>query len=464
VLFRSVWSFNQTAPVTADCSEPVIAPDHAFLAQAEQKVTVGVTDNVGVTKIKLTLDGYDITKRGKLVGQRIELLPAVAWKPGLHRLQVEAWDASGNHGERLIYLTHAKKLVQQQWLPQGGVAFDGKPKFVLGMYGVRIEDMPEIAKAGYDYVHCYNWDGAGDNASALEYLAECKKNGLQAFIGFNRAALQANDFDFVATRVGALMNHPALLAWYLFDEPDLPHQYVSPDQLRGLYNLIHTLDPSRPVIVTVAQTHMMPDYHGSYDVYWSMDYGTPAANVKNFEGHRAALKPGVPIMSIVHCYDGKQRGGEADPAKFWPDPATMHAAAFMAIAHESSGLCWWWWGQGSTIFLTVANVPPAWEALQKTVAQINALKPVLAAQAPVRMWVEKPGEDQEVHCWEKKLADRTVLITVNRDPKPCQAKINSPLLRAGKVKVLFEDRTVTAAQGSLTDDFVALGVHVYEIK
>jgi len=254
------------------------------------------------------------------------------------------------------------------------------------------------------------------------------------------------------------------LAWYLFDEPDLPHQYVSPDQLRGLYQLIHRLDPSRPVIVTVAQTHMMPDYHDSYDVYWSMDYSTPAANVRNFEMHRSKLEPGVPIMSIVHCYDGKQRGEEADPAKFWPDPATMHAAAFMAIAHESSGLCWWWWGQGGTIFLTVANVPAAWEALQRTVAQINALKPVLAAQAPVRMWIEQPGENQEVHCWEKKLADKTVIIAVNRDSKPCQAKITSPLLKAGKVKVLFEDRTLTVEAGSLTDSFAALGVHVYEIR
>jgi len=466
----AVWSFKQTAPVTADCTDPVIAPDHAFLPKSDQKVTVGVTDNVGVTKIKLTLDGYDITKRAKLVGKQIELLPAVPWKAGLHRLQVEAWDAAGNHGERVIYLTHAKGLVEKKWLPQGGIAFDGKPKFMLGMYGVRIEDMPEVAKGGYDFCHAYNWDGAGDNASALEYLDECKKNGLQAFIGFNRGALQANDFNFVAERIGALMQHPALLAWYLFDEPDLPHQYVSPDQLRGLYNLIHTLDPSRPVIVTVAQRHMMPDYRDSYDVYWSMDYSTPAANVRNFEYHRSKLQPGVPIMSIVHCYDGKQRGAEADPAKFWPDPATMHAAAFMAIAHESSGLCWWWWGQGGTNFLTVANVPAAWEGLKRTVAQINALKPVLAAQAPagrgasVRMWIEQPAEDQEVHCWEKKLADRTVIIAVNRDPKACQAKIASPLLKAGAVKVLFEDRTITAEAGSLADGFEALGVHVYEIR
>lgn len=460
----AVWQFQQTAPETADCTEPVIAPDHAFVSQPNQRVTIGVSDNVGVTKFALTLDGKDVTKQGRLTRHQIIFEPAQPWARGLHRLRVEAWDAAGNRAERVIYLTHATGLVEKKWLPQGGIAFNGRPRFLLGMYGVRIEDMEEIARGGFDFVHNYTWDGPGTNETALEYLDACQKQGLQAFIGFYRAALQANDLDFVAERIGALIHHPALLAWYLFDEPDLPHQFVPPSQLRNLYQFIKKLDPTRPVIVTVAQHNMMPEYHDSYDVYWSMDYSTPASNVKNFEYHRSQLKPGVPLMSILHCFDGKQRGQDADPNKFWPDAATMHAAAFMAIAHNSSGLCWWWWGQGSNIYLTVAHVPWAWEALKKTVAQIRALRPVLESQAPSRMWIEIPAEGQEVHCWEKKLPDRAVIIAVNRDPQPCRATIKSPLLKAGPVHVLFESRTITAQAGSLSDDFASLGVHVYEIR
>lgn len=462
----AVWSFTQTAAVTADCTEPQIMPDHAFMSKSNQKATVRCSDNVGVKRIKVALDGKDMGAQAKLAAGRIEVTPVGGWKPGLHRLQVEAWDAAGNHAERMIYLTHAPGLPVKKWLPQGGVSIGGKPRFVLGMYGVRLEDMPQMQQAGYDYVHNYTWDGAGTNETALEYLDACRQHKLQAFIGFSRAALQSNDLDFVAERVGKLMGHPALLAWYLFDEPDLPHQYVSPDQLRGQYQLIHALDPTHPVIVTVAQRNMMPDYHDSYDVYWSMDYATPAANVENYEWHRKALRPGVPIMSIVHCYDGKQRAdGESkpDPAKFQPDGRMMRANAFMMIAHNSSGLGWWWWGQGSNTFLTVAHVPEAWAALKQTVADIRVLEPVLTSPAPVRMWIEQPAEGQEVHCWEKKLADRTVIITVNRDPQPCRAKIVSPCLKGGNVKVLFEDRTVAAEQGSLTDEFKPLEVHVYEV-
>jgi hypothetical protein len=302
---------------------------------------------------------------------------------------------------------------------------------------------------------------------------------LQAFIGFDRQKLQAEDEGSVAERVGALGRHPALLAWYLFDEPDLPHQYVPPDQLRRLYQLIRTLDPMHPVIVTVAQGNMMPLYHGSYDVYWSMDYSTPGSNAANFETHRKALRPEVPIMSIVHSYDGHQpgpnRGGV--PEKFEPGPVMLRACAFMAVAHNSSGLCWWWWGQGGDTYMTVAHVPQAWDALKETIRQIRALRPVLEAPQPVRMWIEKPAEGTEVHLWEKtlpaspgrrdgaKAPDRTVIIAVNRDKRPCEVSFTSPAFTGqAQASVLFENREVALAAGQLRDRFEPWAVHVYEVK
>ncbi|MHB8995607.1 MAG: hypothetical protein ACYC63_10185 [Armatimonadota bacterium] len=460
-----VWNFDQTAPLTADCSAPKISPDHANLTAARQPVTVRYSDNVAVTRVNVALDGKPVQSQMTATG--VKVTPPADWIPGLHKLQVTAADAAGNQSSRMIFLNYAPGVTKKQWLANGGIAIGGKPQFLLGMYGVRTEDLPEMAKAGYDFVHNYTWDGPGTNQSAIEYLDACHKLGLQAFIGFDRSKLLGWDEEFVAERVGSLSRHPALLAWYLFDEPDLPHQYVPPNQLRALYNLIHTLDPMHPVIVTVAQTSMMPLYNGSYDVYWSMDYQTPAANVKNFEGHRAALQPGTPIMSIVHSYDNKQQGPTkgGDPEKFQPGPQQLRACAFMAIAHNSSGLAWWWWGQGSDIFMTVAHAPKAWAALKETISQIRSLRPALEAQVEPRMWVEKPAEGQEVHFWQKTLPGRTVIIAVNREKTPCDLTFSSPAF-AGKKQatVLFENRSAPLKAGKLTDKFEGWDVHVYEVK
>ena len=459
------WNFTQTVPVTADCAPPAIGRDHAYLSTPRQPITVHFSDNVGVTKVGLKLDDRPIT--GQVSAHSVKFTPTADWKPGLHKLTVTAWDAAGNSATRTLFLNYAPGLTKKQWLVNGGIAIGGKPQFLLGMYGIRTEDIPEMAKSGYDFVHNYTWDGPGTNESALAYLDECQKYGVQAFIGFDRSKLQAWDEDFVAERVGALSRHPALLAWYLFDEPDLQHQYVPPDQLRGLYQLIHTLDPSRPVIVTVAQGNMMPLYHDSYDVYWSMDYSTPAANVVNYESHHSALRPDVPIMSIVHSYDNKQQGPAkgGDPEKFQPGPQQLRACAFMAIAHGSSGLAWWWWGQGSDAFMTVAHAPKAWTALKETVRQIRELRPVLEAQVPARMWIEKPAEGQEIHLWEKTTGGRTVIIAVNRDKQPAEVSFNAPAF-AGKqqANVLFESRTVSLTGGNLSDQFDGWAVHIYEVK
>ncbi len=464
----AVWQFEQTAPLTQDCTEPVVQPNHAYLAGARQSATVQFSDNVGVKEVTLLLDGKDVTRQAKVGAKSATVTPAKGWAPGLHRLDVTVKDAAGNSAMRRLFLNHMPGAVRKEWLFNGGIAIGGKPQFLLGMYGVRTEDIPEMAAAGYDFVHNYTWDGPGTNESALQYLDDVRKRKMQAFIGFDRARLKAWDEEFVAERVGALCRHPGLLAWYLFDEPDLSHQFVPPDQLRALYRLIRALDPLHPVIVTVAQQHMVKEYNGSYDVYWSMDYATPGANARNFDKHREIIGPAVPMMSIVHCYDGKQapasKGGNPDPEKFQPGPAMLRANAFMAIAHGSSGLGWWWWGQGSDIFLTVARVPAAWAALKETVRQIRALRPVLEAQSPARLWMEKPAEGIEVHLWERKVAGRAVIIAVNRDDKACDLNLKSPLLPArGRAKVLFEERTVPVEAGRLSDRFEPLAVHVYEV-
>lgn len=459
----AVWEFQQTAPQDQDCTEPVIEATHAFLAEPRQAISVRYSDNVGVKNVRLVLDGRDITRRAKVGPTSAQFVPDRDWAPGLHKLDVEVADARGNQASRRLFFNRMPGVVKKEWLKSGGIAIDGKPHFLLGMYGVRREDMPEMAAAGYDFVHNYAWDGTGSNESALEYLDEAQKHGLQAFIGFNRARLQAWDEEFVAERVGALGRHPALLAWYLFDEPDLGHQYVPPDQLRALYQLIKALDPLHPVIVTVAQTHLVPAYHHSYDVYWSMDYGNTAHVASNYDRHSELIGPDTPQMSIVHCYDQKQKANLV-PEKFQPGPAMLRANAFMAIAHGSSSLAWWWWGQGGSSFFTVAHVPEAWAALKETVRQIRHLRPVLEAQVPARRWVEKPAEGVEIHLWERKLPDRSVIIAVNRDEKACELTLASPLLaNATQAKVLFEERAVPVREGRLTDRFEPLGVHVYEV-
>jgi len=463
------WRFIQTAEAERDCTPPVIGAAHRFLRTARESVQVPVRDNVGIATHRIVLDGNPVETI--LRGGHIITTPETEWSDGLHRLRISVADATGNRDERTIYLTHLQNVDARTWLLERGTILGDAPDFPLGMYGIRIQDMPEIAAAGFTLVHSYTWDGAGDVRSAVEYLDAARSHGLSVFMGLCRKELIAGNDDFVAERVGSLMGHPALYAWYLYDEPDLPHQYVRPEELARLCRLIKRLDPFHPVILTCAGNSAVPKYRDTGDVYWTQVYGNTRFVASRISTNRDDLRPGTAQAAICHCYDraqsgaGKGDGAPFDPAAFQPDPRTLRANAFMALAKRSSGLLWWWWGGGAgPRFRTIKYAPEAWRGLKHTVADIRALRPLLTAEGKVATATLEAAEGIEVHVWEKQVGDRVIVIAVNRDEAPCEVRI--PLqfaLKNTQGRERFVDRTVEAIDGTLTASFEPLDVHVYEL-
>jgi len=470
----TVWRFEQTASLDEDTTEPKIARSHDWLATPRAPMRVEYTDNAGVAEVRVTVDGEDVSARVEAGEGQVTYAPQEPWTDGLHVAEVQVEDAAGNLAEETVFFTSGRPEQRIAWEERGGVSVEalgerGEKRFLLGMYGVNEEHMPEMARAGFDYVHSYRWDGAGDSESALAYLEEAQRHGLQAFVGLSRQRLMAYDEQFVAERVAALMRHPGLLAWYLYDEPDLEHQYVSPEWLERYYHLIKALDPFHPVVVTCARDGAVPEYRDALDVHWTQVYGSTAKVANRLDLHRGMLREGTPLAAILHSYDRAQSslrraGDEADPARFQPHGRLMRANAFMAIAHNSSGLTWWWWGYGGgDRYFTVANAPEAWASLQETIARIQELEPVLTAEGEIATRVLEPAEDVEVHVWEKRVGDRVVMIAVNRDEQACEATWTPEWApEDGTVDVRGEDRELALEGGEITDSFEPRGVHVYE--
>ena len=241
----------------------------------------------------------------------------------------------------------------------------------------------------------------------------------------------------MAERV-ALMRHPALLAWYLSDEPDL-----SISMSRRWLDVFPADTGARhhPAVVTCAGRCRAI---GMCDLHWTQVYRGTEYVAARIDRHREMLREGTPLAAILHCYDRAQSellkgGGEPDPAAFEPNGRLMRANAFMAIAHNSSGLLWWWWGYGGGgRFFTVANAPEAWASLQETVADIRELEPVLTGEGEIATRVLEPAEGVDVHVWEKRLGERVVTIAVNRDEEAVEVEApQAP--EGGAATVRWED-------------------------
>jgi hypothetical protein len=288
------------------------------------------------------------------------------------------------------------------------------------------------------------------------------------------------NLEHVARRIGALRDHPALLAWYLFDEPDLHHQYVPPANLRRLYEFIKTLDPYHPVIVTFAVDQTIDQYPQAYDVHWTQAYGATEYVRSRMLRHRGLLPsaaPGgdggesIPIATILHCFDREQSevlkgGGAADDARFALTTDKLKADVAMALALHSSGLAWWWYGDGRRQWLTAADIPSAWAGLMEAVAEVHTLEPLLTDEGQdIEVTLQTDPVDARIVARARRVGNRVlVLIASAEEEKDVPVTVRIPGLPQGAAAtVLFGNRTDRLAAGALQDVVPRNGRQVYEI-
>lgn len=481
------WTFTQTAPQDADTTGPEVVLRPTSLTDPRGVITAQASDTSGidVAGVHLAVDGKPWQVTVKEDGDRLRLTPATDWPRGGSGLTLTVPDRQGNETEVRGWLVCAPAPPKRlRWTETQGL-FDGDRHFLpLGMYQVPPEHMERVKKAGFNLVHTYAFESSQDDEAARQYLDAAQAHGLGVFLGFDRGSstsrgLVQRNWEHVVRRIGALRDHPALTAWYLFDEPDLSHQYVPPESLEEVYQLIKALDPYHPVIVTFAMDNSLARYPQCYDVHWTQVYGGTDYVLERLTRHRKDL-PGGALAAILTCYDRKQsellrRGQPVDDAAFPFTAQKFRADVAMALALRSSGLSWWWYGDGRRQWLTAADVPSAWEALTAAVAEVHQIEPLLTAdgeelEAQVHAAAGDQGPDNEpqLAVRARKVGKRALVIVAQAGEEggaPVDLVITVPALRgATKARVLFENREVDVQEGVIRDSLAPVDRHVYLIE
>ena len=430
-----VRSFTQTALRELDMLAPEVLTKACRITSPEETVTVRVKDSgiilpgVWFRDIKGRYAGSDM--RG--VRSFAFAAPSGGWPHGLTEGEVVAVDSAGNRTAGVFYLLNTPK-------PENGVTVDSsgtylensKRIFPLGTYEVAPKCMAEVRESGLDVVHSYQWEFSQDDKACRKYLDVCHASGLRAFVGFDRGVNSKNgivqgNFSHVARRVGALADHPGLFCWYLFDEPEIPGYFVTPDRLVEFADLVRALDPYHAVVMTTwAST--MNEYRRTWDTHWTQAYGNPASVVKQVDEHRRFLENDSPITLLLSCYDQRQsvarrKGVKPDAAKFNPDGDQMRAAAFLGIVKECNGLWWWVYARDTDEYFTAAQDPKVWAEFSKTVREIRSVRDLVLADGPVETGTVKDG-DACVEWWRKTVNGRRLFVAVNTADHPVSVDID----------------------------------------
>ncbi|MCC7491757.1 MAG: hypothetical protein IT204_05395 [Fimbriimonadaceae bacterium] len=432
----AVWTIQQTAAVTVDTTAPQILLQPTRLTRTDEPLRLAVQDDQSdLAAITATANGQTLEVRGLAAGRAARPTLVFNWPLGLSTLQVTARDVTGNESRVEVPVLCRPVPARPTSIDAAGRYLeDGQAIFPRGIYQVSPAAMPTVKAAGFDVVHVYTWESSQDDTAARVYLDAAQAAGLRVFLGFDRGGSSGNGMvqgnqAHLAARVAALCDHPALFCWYLFDEPEVVHQYIAPRTLNAYAELVRQLDPYHVVVMTTWGPRMAL-YRRSFDTHWTQSYSPPAGVVNTLGEHRRLLGEGTPLTLLVHCYDQAQkaaagRGSSFDPAAFQPDPAWLRAAAFAGITQRINGLWWWWYADGTNDWLTVADVPAAWAALTAVGRDVDSLEPVLAADTPVETGtLEAAGA--KVVWWRRTVGGQTTLIAVNLAEAPATVAVPAP--------------------------------------
>ncbi len=346
---------------------------------------------------------------------------------------------------------------------------DGEPYFPIGLYHGGLADALEtINGTPFDTILPY----APPTKAALD-LAEA--NGvnviypLMAFFHDSASAYkpaeivtEADEVPAILDRVERFGDHPAMLAWYMADEPkSLLHE-----RLKVHYDAVASHDPHHPAYLEHALAELprddqrayvrMLDVSGaaSYPIYDdTSDVGEPTTVVR---GQNAALA-NRPAWHVPQAFSWEHynRVGR------FPTGPEFRSMTWQFICEGTSGLIYYMLSRLQQQEAPDVSVEEAWDIAVTTAEEVHGLIPVLLSidTAPEATL----SSEDWLNTLLKSHAGKGYLLTVNHTRDSQTATFTVPA--ALSVSVRDEDRTVSVGpDGSFSDDYDPMAVHHYEIE
>lgn len=249
---------------------------------------------------------------------------------------------------------------------------DGTPFFPLGMYHVGEADLPAVAALGINTVQ--GW--GGNLARARRFLDTAQANDLKVLLEMGGMVGQKVDREAIEAHVQAFKDHPALLAWYVRDEPSPAQQPL----VREASALFRRLDAAHPTYLVscrpaefAAEAHLADIF--AVDPY-PLPRGAIATVAKWADEACKAARGELPVWLIPQAhdntsYDRKPPERGANP----PTAAQERCMVYQCLIHGAKGIVWYTWDDGPN--MGAKYHPTMQAAIRELCGEIRLLAPWL---------------------------------------------------------------------------------------
>lgn len=317
---------------------------------------------------------------------------------------------------------------------EGIALVDGKPFFPIGVFTYKID--PGVLAELHE-VRC-NTVLHGFNPDQLDLLHE---HGLMAVC------------ETSEPWVKAAANHPALLAWYLTDEPE--NRGVTPAGELKRYTELKAADANHPIGLCHTSFEALTQFKDACDFTMTDIYPITANRDKNIMGVSIMMDEARRIHGQTWpqwTYIQTFGGPEADNG-VWavPLPHEVRFMVYQALVHRATGILYFsYWPQQ----------PRTWQSVATLNQEIQRLVPRLVA--PGRELMLKADDDRiQVRVRTNLSAPSGLIIAINTTPKFVETTIHAEVV-ADDLTAPFENRSLKLTpQQAFEERFSPYGVHVY---
>ena len=339
-----------------------------------------------------------------------------------------------------------------------GLIADGLPYFACGFYAL-LPDALELVDAeavhGFNLISPYQAQFGEHSPEKLarcrEYMDRCADVGMKVnyhLVWFSHQDRTEKTWADLKEEIEAIRDHPALLSWYIDDEPGL--WLHTPEQLEGVYDLIKQLDPYHPVTITFCKPHLACQFTHAMDIVMIDPYPLHRAPVTVVSEWADMVGRGVdhemPVWVVPQAAGGLPRIGTRQE---------MRVMTYLALIHGVRGIQYFIRTPESL------TTPWMWAACREVAMESTLLGSSLISGEP------EPGVKSSVstvHAAAWRDRGLVTVLVANALNKPQTARFRlADIDYSGPAALPFEFRDVDVVEGEFEDMMDAYGTRVYTI-
>ena len=348
----------------------------------------------------------------------------------------------------------------------GGLYIDGLPFLPTGFYSSLKGNNYSFLKSEvtqcinlYSPYHNIVKENQNDRMGYLDLCAQlgikvnynvCSLAATKGGVGIKSTESEEKRFQSLREEIMRVKDHPALLSYYIADEPD--GQGISPETLQRSYDLIREIDPYHPISVVIISSLPAKRYANTYDIIMADPYPVPNAPAKEAPRMIQDIYQQMKYEKSVWLVPQVFGGGE-----IWPRESTAREVRIMCYGSILAG------ARGIQGFhrMPDSGSPLLWNGFREVAVELQQISSYLfdSHSEEIRL------QNDQIKAKAFQANGNLLIIAQNMENKPCSLAVNIPKkTNQATAEVVFENRTIPISNNQIEDLLPAFGTGVYKIS